>query len=170
MSDFDKHNELRRDQTDTSVEDDPGLLRIFGERYLAVKHNRNAQMKLLWSSNPFDRLLSLSLLRKERTLPIEVKEMIHRIATYKVATYSSDEREIAWLIMSNLYDSSHDVEICKLAAEAVLDASNNDEVRLSAYAALLYMTDRAFDTRVPVSFLEFPSDIDWDLVRNYAKN
>jgi len=93
---------------------------------------------------------------------------IQQIATTKNADYSTDEQEIAWLILSRFYALSHDRRICDLASEMVRDSAVPDAVRLSAYSALLYVTGRECEGETPVSLLVFPDDINWDLVTQYG--
>ena len=149
-------------------EQDQSLLAIFGDDYIRVWEDREAQYHLLRSSAPLDRLLALCLLRNQDQLPTSAREVIEQIAFGRAKGCLTDEQEIAWLMLSRVYGNSHDARVTAAAAHVVLASESHQSVRLGAYCALLYITDRAWNSSKPVSFLTFPEDVDWDLVKLYA--
>ena len=148
---------------------DSSLLALFGDAYVRVWQDREAQDQLLRSSDPLDRLLALCLLRDDNHSSAAAREVVEQIAFGGRAGCLADEREIAWLVLSRVYGDTHDGRVTAAAAQVVLDPAAHDAVRLSAYRALLYVTDRAVESSEPVSSLTFPGDVDWELVGQYAR-
>jgi hypothetical protein len=140
---------------------------LFGDAYRAVRSDPAAQEQLLEATNPLARLLGLCILRTRQVIQETLLQQIETIAMGGVPNPLGDEREIAWLLLSKSYEATHCDRICRLAASCVMNEAEIDTVRLSAYCALLYVTDQFADSNKAVSQLTFPLDVDWEIVRRY---
>ena len=169
------HNDLERQIEDLGVELNNRVqlleeveLRMLrnriGTRVDDMMQNRNLAEELLLDDEEDVRDAAILILVRLWGEPGEYVDHCREIACNDASLRVRDAA--IHLLWQHCVTERTEHEIKKLIASFVLDDSEPNTVRLSAYKALIYATKKSVDWEPPVACLEFPGDVNWDFVKS----